>query len=62
MIRVSVEMGAMVGGASTQQLDRMRQYGDRIGLAFQIIDDLLDVESSQEAMENELEKTRIRES
>ncbi len=50
MIRVSVEMGAMVGGASTQQLDRMRQYGDRIGLAFQIIDDLLDVESSQEAM------------
>lgn len=50
MIQVSVQLGALAGGATTQGLDSMRQYGEKIGFAFQIVDDLLDLESSPEAM------------
>lgn len=42
MIAVSVELGAMAGGATKQQRAALRKYGERIGLAFQIVDDLLD--------------------
>ncbi|WP_324673969.1 polyprenyl synthetase family protein [Hymenobacter sp. GOD-10R] len=38
-----LELGALLGGASATDADRMRQFGTDIGLAFQLRDDLLDV-------------------
>ena len=42
-------MGAMIAGASPEQLAALDAYGQRLGLAFQITDDLLDVQSSEAA-------------
>jgi geranylgeranyl diphosphate synthase type II len=39
----SLEMGGIVAGATSYQLEILRGYGQRVGLAFQITDDLLDV-------------------
>ena len=49
MIRVSLRLGAMVAGADAEQLAALDAYGRRLGLAFQITDDLLDVQSSEAA-------------
>ena len=38
-----LELGALLGGASAANADRLRQFGTDIGLAFQLRDDLLDV-------------------
>ena len=43
MIRVSLQIGGLVAGADACQLTALQQYGRRLGLAFQITDDLLDV-------------------
>ena len=45
LIRASLLAGAILAGASDDALARVDLYGRRIGLAFQIKDDLLDVES-----------------
>jgi geranylgeranyl diphosphate synthase, type II len=50
LLRASVRMGAIYAGASAQELAALSEYGERIGLAFQIIDDVLDVEESSEAL------------
>jgi geranylgeranyl diphosphate synthase, type II len=50
MIRASLRLGAMVAGADAEQLDALSAYGERLGLAFQITDDLLDVLGSQSAV------------
>ncbi len=50
MIRVSLRLGGLVAGASRENLAAFDVYGHRLGLAFQIIDDLLDVQSSEAAM------------
>ncbi len=47
MIRVSLRLGAMAVGASPDQLAALDGYGRRLGLAFQITDDLLDVRSDE---------------
>ncbi len=38
----SLRMGGRIGGASAEQLNDLTEYGRRLGLAFQIVDDLLD--------------------
>ncbi len=43
LLRASCRMGAIAGEASTIALERLTEYGERLGLAFQIVDDLLDV-------------------
>lgn len=48
LIRASVRMGAMAGDASAGDLAALTRYGDAIGLMFQVVDDLLDVESTVE--------------
>jgi len=48
LLRASVRMGAMQAGASVEQLETLSRYGTHIGLAFQIVDDLLDIEESSE--------------
>ena len=50
MIRVSLELGGISGGGTSLQLDSLQQYGNSLGLAFQVVDDLLDVESTADAM------------
>lgn len=50
LIIVSVVSGARVGGASAAQLESLKIYGEKIGLAFQIADDILNVEGSTKEM------------
>ena len=51
LIEAAVLMGAMAtGAASQQQLDALKSFAQNIGLAFQIQDDILDVESSTEQL------------
>jgi geranylgeranyl diphosphate synthase type II len=49
-LRAAVRIGAMDAGASTSDLDRLGAYGEKVGLAFQIADDLLDVTSTREQL------------
>jgi geranylgeranyl diphosphate synthase type II len=50
LLRASVRMGAIYAGATHGQLAALSAYGEHIGLAFQMIDDILDVEESSEAL------------
>jgi geranylgeranyl diphosphate synthase, type II len=50
LLRASVRMGAIHAGASPEQYAALSRYGDHIGLAFQIVDDILDVEQPSEAL------------
>jgi geranylgeranyl diphosphate synthase type II len=50
LLRASVRMGAIYAGADDGQLDAISRYGEHIGLAFQIVDDILDVEQSSESL------------
>lgn len=45
LICASVEMGARIAGANSEQLQQLRTYANGIGLAFQVQDDILDVEA-----------------
>lgn len=47
LLEASVVGGAILGGANPSELDLLRQYAQNIGLAFQIIDDILDITSTQ---------------
>ncbi|MFP4500566.1 MAG: polyprenyl synthetase family protein [Candidatus Hydrogenedentota bacterium] len=46
LIRVSVRAGALLAGAAGEQLAALTRYGENIGLAFQIADDILNVTST----------------
>lgn len=46
LITAACEMGAIVGGASLEQRAALKTYGEHLGAAFQISDDLLDAEGS----------------
>jgi len=50
LIRASVRIGGIFAGANTAQLKALSCYGSQIGLAFQIVDDVLDVVASSEGL------------
>ena len=50
LIRCSVEVGAIGAGADESQIQALVEYGTQIGLAFQIVDDLLDATSTTETL------------
>jgi geranylgeranyl diphosphate synthase type II len=50
LLRASLRMGAIYAGADDDQLQALSCYGGHIGLAFQIVDDVLDVEQPSEAL------------
>jgi geranylgeranyl diphosphate synthase type II len=50
LITAPVVVGGIIAGANEPELDKLRAYGQRIGLAFQIADDILDVTSTSERL------------
>ncbi len=50
LISASVVCGGLLAGGSDKVHEALRSYGDSIGLAFQIVDDVLDVEGSTEEL------------
>jgi geranylgeranyl diphosphate synthase type II len=50
LLRASVRIGAIYAGASDEQLAALTRYGEHVGLAFQIVDDVLDVEQPSAAL------------
>jgi geranylgeranyl diphosphate synthase type II len=50
LIRAACRMGVLAGGGDEDALRRADTYGDAVGLAFQIADDVLDVTASPESM------------
>lgn len=50
LIRASVTAGALCAGAPPDDVARLRRFGETIGWAFQVTDDILDVEESSAAL------------
>jgi geranylgeranyl diphosphate synthase type II len=50
LLRASLRLGAIYAGASEAAYSALSCYGEHVGLAFQIVDDILDVEESSEAL------------
>jgi len=50
LIRACLRIGATLGGAPPEDMGILDRYGEHVGLAFQIVDDILDVEESSEAL------------
>ena len=50
LITASVKIGAMLANAPRLQVKMLEQFGERLGLAFQIVDDILDVEGDFERL------------
>lgn len=50
LLRASVRMGAIYAEANDADLAALTEFGEHIGLAFQIVDDILDIEESSESL------------
>jgi geranylgeranyl diphosphate synthase type II len=50
LIRASITAGALCAGAGSDDVARLRRFGETIGWAFQVTDDILDVEESSAAL------------
>jgi geranylgeranyl diphosphate synthase type II len=50
LLGASVRMGGIYAGAGDREMKALSRFGEHVGLAFQIVDDLLDVEESSEAL------------
>lgn len=46
----SAEMGAIIGNAPETEIQALRQYGSDVGMAFQIVDDVLDLREGEERL------------
>jgi len=50
LFSVCMRMGAILGGATPEQEQRVTQYGRDLGMAFQIVDDVLDLTASEDVL------------
>jgi geranylgeranyl diphosphate synthase type II len=50
LIRASISSGALCAGATPEDVTRLRNFGESLGLLFQVTDDILDVEESSAAL------------
>ena len=50
LIRASISSGALCAGALSEDVARLRRFGELVGLLFQVTDDILDVEESSAAL------------
>jgi geranylgeranyl diphosphate synthase type II len=50
LLETSVVSGAILGGADAEQVQKLSRYAQKIGLAFQIIDDILDITATAEEL------------
>jgi len=50
LLKCSLRLGAIHAGATEAELDAISRYGEHIGLAFQIVDDILDVTQTSEEL------------
>lgn len=50
LLKASVVSGAILAGASAEDINKLSQYAQNIGLAFQIIDDILDITATDEEL------------
>jgi geranylgeranyl pyrophosphate synthase len=48
LIKTCLEMGSLISYLQTNDIDLLKEYGEKIGLAFQIRDDIIDLESPSE--------------
>ena len=60
LIRASVKTGAMLANASSDYIEKISSYGNHIGLAFQVVDDILDEESTTETLGKDARSDRER--
>jgi geranylgeranyl diphosphate synthase, type II len=58
LIRTACVMGGQCAGADFQCLEHLAAYGEHIGLAFQLIDDLLDEDSTEEELGKDIGSDR----
>jgi len=56
LLRASVRVGAIFAGAKVRELKKLTKYGESVGLAFQIRDDLLDAEGEEIKVGKRLKK------
>jgi geranylgeranyl diphosphate synthase, type II len=50
LLLASLRLGGFIAGADEEQIHALTEYGRRVGLAFQIADDLLDVEGTEDKL------------
>src|SRR5260370_36724468 len=50
LFSVCMRVGGILGGATAQEEERLGQYGRQLGLAFQIVDDVLDLTASESVL------------
>jgi geranylgeranyl diphosphate synthase, type II len=59
LLAAACRMGAICGGATDRQLELITRFAHALGLQFQVVDDLLDIEGSPEAVGKALGKDQI---
>lgn len=50
LIRASIRIGALMSATDSRTISFLSDFGENIGLAFQVVDDILDIESSTEEL------------
>lgn len=60
LIHTSVTTGAMLANAPSEDIKKLSSYGNHIGLAFQVVDDILDEESTTETLGKDVGSDRAK--
>ena len=47
LIALSAQLGAMLSGASTEYQKPLKEFGEAVGIAFQLVDDIIDIQSTK---------------